>query len=631
MMTNVLTILCIILTQPVGTLTMKLNDHGEKIYMQTDVENVLIRTDFAQPRAILTALNKQIIIAKRTNIVNNAAVLGSDTISGQNANFNDFKIFNDLERRVQRVELRLNNTFLGGDFEQNFNKGKRAIEFLGDIFSGITGVPSASDYRLVLEQMKLLKLDQDGINELMSRTNRAQKQFLSTLHIHEDAMHAINTDLMKIQEHLSVSDNKLSRILYQLSFGQKINYALEKVEEFIDHADNILLQGKIGHLSKYAIEQSELTKIIRKVTRKHLHNSPVYSEKNVAKYYTLETSHSWHSKNDDAVFTIMQIPLVNFESQQELLILPTSLTLHPELDIAVIDKLANSYRFLSDNEFKECLEVNDNFVCRKREIAIFPPSNCKISNKNFSCNDWRKLVIHDLKNEAIIIMANSTMNATLSCKGRQKRSVRLPLNGIFRLRKDCELVNESFKIAAEKTAISSKTNSQDLEFTQAAWESLTAFTLVSKNELKQVIDLSDSKLNRTLAYLNETDILIKELSKDSKDRWDNLAQPLTGTEKLLMWIAISANFILLTLIGVITTIKSCKSSVPNLNIGIPLHQQADNIQMDLERRMVDLEAGLELTEAKLSQMTKDNHNSIPEQEQSVNVADTFAIQVTNQE
>ena len=48
---------------------------------------------------------------------------------------------------------------------------RRAIEILGSILNTITGVPSAGEHRAVLEKIRLLRLDNENVNNMLQRQN----------------------------------------------------------------------------------------------------------------------------------------------------------------------------------------------------------------------------------------------------------------------------------------------------------------------------------------------------------------------------------------------------------------------------------------------------------------------------
>ena len=62
---------------------------------------------------------------------------------------------------------------------------KRAIEILGSILNTIIGVPSAGEHRAVLEKIRLLRLDNKNVNNMLQKQNAQNAGILRTFHLHE--------------------------------------------------------------------------------------------------------------------------------------------------------------------------------------------------------------------------------------------------------------------------------------------------------------------------------------------------------------------------------------------------------------------------------------------------------------
>ena len=151
-----------------------------------------------------------------------------------------------------------------------------------------------------------------------------------------------------------------------------------------------------------------------------------------------------HSSSDTetlTVFSIVQIPMINFAKKT------TSLTLHPDLDLIILNKVKNSYRFLSDREFAECLEVSGRKVCQKQEIEIYPVQDCNLAKADLQCNDCSNLVFHDLKNTEILVhFSEGKQVASLDCEGLTPKEISLPQSGIIIIGSNCTVRHKRFTI-----------------------------------------------------------------------------------------------------------------------------------------------------------------------------------------
>ena len=141
-------------------------EEGRKVIIQRDVEHILVKLDLSTTLDNLNSIGKSIFSAKRS-LASNTLDLESD------ANLKPF--FKQLDYLAKQREIRI--SAIAGIFvinqQENLNSRKRGLEILGDILSWGTGVPSARDHRQVLENLKLLRLDN---NEMKSMLLQAQTQ-----------------------------------------------------------------------------------------------------------------------------------------------------------------------------------------------------------------------------------------------------------------------------------------------------------------------------------------------------------------------------------------------------------------------------------------------------------------------
>ena len=75
---------------------------------------------------------------------------------------------------------------------------KWAIEILGNILNTITGVPSAGEHRAVLEKIRLLRLDNENVNNMLQRQNAQNAGTLRTFHLHESDIEELKAGMNKI-------------------------------------------------------------------------------------------------------------------------------------------------------------------------------------------------------------------------------------------------------------------------------------------------------------------------------------------------------------------------------------------------------------------------------------------------
>jgi hypothetical protein len=605
---------------PVGSLDMKLK--GERVYIQREVESILVRNDLTNPRASVINLDFQI---------NGALVdiILAEKIRGKGS----AKVRQILSKWLQITQMgqdRLDNLFdqtdnQNGDQNQDFTgRDKRAFEFLGDLMSGLTGVPSADMHREVLEKLDLLKLDNEGARELMARTNKVTKEILHKLHFHEKRFNNFHTKIELVEKATLDLERSIDLILSLIAFQQTTAAEIYKLDEIIFKMNNILLTGRMNLLSKYAIDETVLSSLIEKISVKNTELAPAIPPADSAEIYELPVTHSWSDKNTDTIYSLIQIPMIDFNDPQEVMILPTSLTLHPEMDIVLIDRIKNVYRFLSDSEYKNCLKIKKVSVCQKRYIEIFPDEGCDIHGRErLDCNRWDKLVIHDLHNtELLLHFKDGPQNATLECKGEQAKSVQLPGSGVLRLGGSCRLRNENFWIHELTYSRFTAHETNSFEISNPKWMTLQKYASVTHIELEKAenktdkavekIEEIDSKFDSTFEsaerefdrlfkFNDETLTMIEKLDSSSQSKWEEIeAKRRTLFEKYTTWAIIGSNILLSIFLLGCLMLQSKRQS------GLTLTMNNQDANKDdtkdrihaIEERVTGLEAWTELNESK---------------------------------
>jgi hypothetical protein len=557
------TIILVLLGSLHQSSTLDISQANQKVTMQSEVETVLITTDLRVAFGTIAKANAQLSKISR-EIIDDRTITSQ---RGREWGLKKLKAIKGMTILLRDAELNLEEVFnsLSAD---NMTKGKRAIEFLGDLLSGMTGVPSASDHRKIIEELKLLKIDSEGIKDLMTRTNREQKQILSALHVHSNSFLKVAKDLENIKLQQTELSNHGFSTLKLLDIHQNVLYYVLKVNELTHRARTIMRESKNEHLSSYAIDHEDLRDIISKISAKHINIQPAFSVKQINRYYEAKLTHSWADKAEKCIYSILQIPLVNFEHQFTIAILPTLMTKHPELDLLAIDKRANTYRFLSDVEFKDCLNLGKARVCQKRPIEISPFHSCNLAAEKLTCNNWDYLVIHDLSNTEIMILSDEKQNVTLDCKGKRSQQITLPRTGIFNLNGKCRLQNENFTIGMLNYHRFTGAVSSDFEIQNLQWDSLEHFEPLKHDDLIEAINATDLRIlyafNRTVENENDID----EFKRESDKRWSIINGLGSQIERWGMW-ATTATSICLSMISIIfCLISRCQSATNEPKIAI---------------------------------------------------------------
>ena len=603
-----------------GCLDLKLK--GERVYIQQEVETILVRNDLTNPKISVDNLNQQI----------NAALLDLILAGAVQKDQGSSKVRQILAKWLQITQTgleRLDNLFTHDskskgnlDEREIEQREKRAFEFLGDLMSGLTGVPTADMHREVLEKLDLLKLDNEEARTIMARSTKLTKDILHKLHFHERTFKQFHTKLQLVETATINMKKNIDLILSLIAFQQTTSAEMYKLEDVVHSMNNILLNGKMNLLSEYAIDAKSLASLIDNIEIKNTELAPALSSADSAEFYRLPITHSWANKETYTIYSLIQIPMVDFNDPQEVMILPTALTLHPEMDIILIDRIRNVYRFLSDSEYKDCLRIRQVSICQKRFVEIFPDSNCDLHAANrLDCNRWDKLVVHDLHNTEILLhFRDGPQEAQLECRDEKAMTVKLPSSGILKLGSNCALRNDQFRIHELPYSRFVTHDSNTFEISNPKWMKLESYASVTHDELVKAENKTDMAMSRItdidngiasrdesidkefdelFKFNNQTKFMIDRLDNSSKSTWNKIeAKSRTTFEKYTTWAIIGTNILLTIMLLGCLSLQSKRQS--NLSLTLSTKETAGENNQDrlhaLEDRVTSLEAWTELRE-----------------------------------
>ena len=126
------------------------------------------------------------------------------------------------------LEVELRSDAFDKLFDQNnldtykVGPNKRAIEILGDFLSSITGVPSSRDHRRVLEQLRLIKMDEDERRIFLKKATETNKAILESLHFHDREISNTSQQLAIAMSQINLQANQATQTLEIFNFKSKI-------------------------------------------------------------------------------------------------------------------------------------------------------------------------------------------------------------------------------------------------------------------------------------------------------------------------------------------------------------------------------------------------------------------------
>ena len=509
--------------------------------LQQDTDHVLVRLDLTKIQRALKASRKAIVDARGLVMVNSL---------GRKADPDTKQIMKLLEHLNLEIGLRentFNKLFERSDSTVESDMTKRAIEFIGDILSSISGVPSARDHRRMLEKMQLLKLDASELQIFMKKTTDTNKAILSSMHFHDGAITANTEQIALAMDRINLQANKATRMLEILNFKTKIDLHMARVDHELQKASNILQDGRLGRVSENSISKNHLAAIIDKIILRQRILRPVFEGQYVSNYFRLDTAHTWAEKESNTIYSLIQVPLADTSEKNAVTVLRPDNILHTDLALAVINKKAGSYRYLSDSDYLKCVDQGVIKMCQKRNIAIQFDRSCEFRN----CPKWATIVVHDLTNTEILMILPPNQTAVLACLGEKEKQVYLPSSGICKLNTKCSLVSNLFRIEAYSFNKFTVESDSGFKFEVLAQSDVQAFRPVTQDQIKRLAKNSSDLIDLAFKLNNETVAEMTEFQKNSKARWNNLTKERTSTEQIIIWVGLIAN----TVIAIILTVQ----------------------------------------------------------------------------
>ena len=584
----------------VAAFAIDLLEEGRTVIIQRDVEHVLIRNDISNTKKDLFLNRKSILNAKR--------MLAGNKLNSKDLNLKAF--FKQLDFMTKETELRITKfDSLFNLNKQQIRTKKRGIEILGEFLSTVTGIPSARDHRQILEQLRLLKLDASEIQSLIKTDTDTNRAILNSLHLHEGRIDAQEQSIEWVMGRISAQQSYAETLLEVLNFKARSDLHLAKADAVISNMENILQEGRLERVSETAIDSSSLSQIIEKIILKHRILRPVFEGRDTNKYFQLNSAHSWAEDNSSTVFSLLQIPMADMSDRNEVMILSPSNMLHSDLGIALVNRKARYFRYLSDSDYLRCIPTESTKVCQKRHIEIDFDVNCDPNE----CADWANLVVHDLTNTEIMVIQPTPTSATLECPNSSAaRSVMVPASAIIRISTECSLSSKRYRIDKLSFAKFEWDRQTGIDYNVESESSVRAFRPVSQEQITKLTNDSGKQIELAMSLNNQTVAQLEEYSSMSEKRWKNMTAQRTGIEQLLIWSLIAANLALTLLLGVCVISIKCRQKYatppPKNSNSASYTQEMDNASLwkelrELKRRIMGVEDGLLQTRTTLNPCT----------------------------
>ena len=452
---------------------------------------------------------------------------------------NLFGIITNCERITGTTDVLLDRLFESTESKRD----KRAFEILGSVLSTITGVPSASDHRQLLEQVRLMKLDSESISNIMEKQNTANAKILERFHMHQEEMDALRGGLKTLYQGLNLQGTASTKISIALQILSETIHVNTQLQEAITIAKEILAKSDFDLLHRQSISPKALGDITDKIYLQRRNSTPVFSRSEIDQYYRLKLAHSWAVAETYDIMTLLQIPIAVMSETHRAQVLDPHNQIHPDLSITAVNEGGNFFRYLSDTDYHNCIVTEGKKICQKRRIEILPAHGCSIRLRN--CDVWATTVAHDITNTEIMILLPKESQAKISCDDGNTSTVTLPIRAIISLSMHCDLYSESFhisKISFRHLADHKSQTSDGVKFEVLV--DMKALSTKIKLPLAEIDESEEENLENLIRNNKKINNDIKNQRAHSDSLWAAVTGGDYAVEQMLTWVAIATSLLM---------------------------------------------------------------------------------------
>lgn len=345
-----------------------------------------------------------------------------------------------LSSKLERVSKRLENCFAKNP---TLSKNRRAIEFLGNLISYVTGVPSPSEWRLNqinINHLKQAMIDLNTKGDIEGRMITTNEHHIDKLHKSLDILcKQLNLTLGKVN---SMENGIRSNLIFNTLKEGSLEL-LEGVEETVRSVEKIMEKGRLHLATLEGLSDTFTHMALLDIQARNRVLSPIYSSFEVTKYYNLPTATI--TIHDRQIWTSLKIPLVNFSKYYNQIRIGTQY--HDEIvslaRIGAIDPLwftdnHDIHTIVSRKAVDSCLNLYKLTLCEGRNVFLRTKFD---GQSNYLTNFWTET---NTKNYFAYINANN-ITVQIGCS-REHSSTTLGTRGVIYISTDCELKSESVHI-----------------------------------------------------------------------------------------------------------------------------------------------------------------------------------------
>ena len=417
------TMWCTILLVLTVNLTNTLPTGFNELYFERDFAILHTRIDLSDTMTHFDKLDHLLWEVRNYKFGNNLLVRAE--LEKSDSNWMKLKgtLVTKLEKKLEHCKSDLTRT-------TNRNRSTRAIEFLGDIFSYITGVPNAEQYRKHEQTMH-------GIMEIVGSLDKIEKNSEIAIRLNANSVTKLNDDLNLLSNNLELdrqlAQRGLDDIFHLWSITVKLESMLDNLCQTVSDIQMIILNGKLHYATPKGFNDNQLRKDVYKLEQNYNGLTPIFGSVNHWIYYDVPLTSVTVSKK--SVWTSIRIPLVKRGETYKI-----SNNIELETIIELIEtkfrvkllqlELDGSYIVISKDIYTDCLTLINKKLC-----GIQPPIIMQLHGELTKFNSVWALY----EKNKLVVWNSEPTKASYNC-GKLSKSVIIPIMGKLMVEQGCSLM-----------------------------------------------------------------------------------------------------------------------------------------------------------------------------------------------
>ena len=385
------------------------------------------------------------------------------------------------------------------------------LDFLGDIISDVTGIPSASQARRYEEAMKIAAVNRDK-----QRTfNKKLIEDLKIIHKVEEKDHkAMLTLANETNAAFKLAEQAESHALGEMrliSFQTTFYAWCAILQKCNTRIQNTVIQGLQGLLSPFAISKEHMKEAIDIIEKKEDVYRPIFGSHEVHQYYKLPLA-KIHQK-DEYLYVTYQVPLVEKSRVMDVRLITEMEKIEAKVSLYSLDLVAESmtgryHMYLTEVEYENCIQVpgSTRRICRERKPRIY--------------GKMGDLVIHQLSHTAFAVKMQNDIKAQLDCKDHREQVI-INSTCIIELPFGCAIKSETFEIPT--------TELQNIDIPDVEQFKIKFDNPILKFLEKPITDTDQKDFKKEMEtseeLLSEADTKEAEMEEENDSFWGNIHWP----------------------------------------------------------------------------------------------------------